>query len=78
MKQQKRNSPAELSRTTGLSKGNTNTKSVFTSKHKCQTSICQPPAEPEKVEIIWHREGKLTPELKRVFAMLLRGRDNGV
>ena len=78
MKQQKRNSPAEPDRTTGLSKGNTNLMPVFTSKHKCQTSICQPPTESEKVEIIWHREGKLTPELKRVFTMLLRGRDNGV
>ena len=73
MKQQKRNSPAELSRTTGLSKGNTNTKPVFTSIVGTQT-----PQSQYSVNVFWHHSPEISPELKRVFAMLLRGRDNGV
>ena len=65
--------PSKLAGTEGLQRGNTNLKPVFTSKNKSKSASCQPPSEPEKVEIIWHREGKITPELKRVFAMLLRG-----
>ena len=72
MKRQQSNDPSKLASTEGSSKGNTNTKPVFFSNSKCQVSPCQPPLEPN-VEVFWHCEGKISPELKSVFAMLLRG-----
>ena len=61
--------PSKLVGIEGLLKKNTNAKPVFTSIVGTETPQSQP-----LLEVLWHTEGKITPELKRVFAMLLRGR----
>ena len=68
MKRHKISKPPELVGTEGLPKGNTNLMPVFTSIVGTETPQSQP-----LVDVFWHHSPEISPELKAVMRLLLRG-----